>query len=143
MKKTGDVESLIITAKTGGDIRIKAGGTGFDALPGLGLHETRLTAALAKSGEEKADLAAKASRFNLGLNENMTLTTVKSRGDAKILLDNALKEIRDAYRFTVVGYEEPKKPVGAMPPGMAAKIAQYKDALQRVSALAPSSNLFS
>ena len=33
-----------------------------------------------------------------------------------------------------------KKTVGAAPPDIAAKIAQYKDALQRISALAPQSS---
>ena len=83
---------------------------------------------------------AKAARFALGFTENMTLTTEKGRTDAKILVDNALKEIRDAHRYTEVGYEPPKKTVGAAPPDIAAKIAQYKDALQRISALAPQSS---
>lgn len=140
VQKSGSLESLVITAKNGGDIKLIAGPEGFDALPGLGLRATRLLAAVPKSGDDDADARAKAARFALGFTENMTLTTEKGRTDAKILVDNALKEIRDAHRYTEVGYEPPKKTVGAAPPDIAAKIAQYKDALQRISALAPQSS---
>lgn len=137
VQKTGSLESLTITAKNGGDIKLTAGADGFNALPGLGLREARLLAAIPKTGDDEADARAKASRFALGFTENMTLLTEKGRTDAKVLLDNALREIRDAHRYSVVGYEPPRKTAGAAPPDIAAKIAQYKDALQRISALAP------
>ena len=140
VRKSGSTESLVITAKNGSDIKIIAGADGFNALPGLGLRETRLTAAIPKTGDQETDARAKASRFALGFADSMSLLTEKARSDAKILLDNALREIRDAYRYTVVGYEAPDKPVGSAPPDMAVKIAQYKDALQRISALAPQSS---
>lgn len=101
------------------------------------MSETRLLAAVRDTGDEEAMKRAKASRFSLGLADTMTLLIKKGREESGVLFANALREIRDAYRFTVVGYETDKPPVGAAPPDMAVKIARYTDALRRISAMAP------
>ena len=132
VKKEGSVERLSITAANGREVVLKAGGAGFDALRGLGLKEARLVGA-PKETDEKALTVAKAGRFALGLNDDINVRSKKAAADAKILVDNALRELRDAYKFTVVGYQEPKPTVGPTPPAMAAKIAAYKDALNRLN----------
>ena len=137
VKQSGDVESLVITAKNGGDIVIRPGGDGHNALPGLGLRETRLLAPVPDTGDEDALKRAKAARFSLGLADSMTIATKKGREEAGVLFSGALVEIKDAYRFTTVGYEEDKPDIGPAPPDMALKIARYKDALARISSLAP------
>ena len=136
MVQTGSTESLLITAQNGASIRILAGDSGFDALAGLGLKEARILGAPAPSADEEEQTLLKASRFFLGFTGKMNVTSKKDAEEAKILMDNALKELRDAYRYTIVGYEEPKKTIGPAPPALAAKIAAYEDALNRISAIA-------
>ena len=129
----GDVEGLVVTAQNGHEVVIKAGGDGFDALTGLGLREARLIAEVANTGDEDEMAAIEASRFELGFTNNMRIDGKKEAEDAQIILDNSLREVRDAYRFFVVGYEEPKPIIGPAPPAIAAKIAAYEDALARLT----------
>lgn len=138
MVQTGSTESLLITAQNGASIRILAGDSGFDALAGLGLKEARILGAPTPSADEEEQTLLKASRFFLGFTGKMNVTSKKDAEEAQILMDNALRELRDAYRYTVVGYEEPKETVGPAPPALAAKIAAYEDALRRISAIAGS-----
>jgi len=134
VKQTGDVESLIITAQNGSAIEIKAGPEGFDALSGLGFRPVILMGNPVNSGDqEEADLI-KASRFALGFTPLMNASSKKDGEETQALIDNAIREIKAAYRFKILGFEEDVNPVGPPPPAIAAKIAAYKEALARLSA---------
>ena len=132
VRQEGDVERLVITALNGHEIVVRSGPAGFDALAGLGLRAARIIAKLPDTGDEAQLAAAKASRFELGFTNDMRIDGKKAAADAQIIFDNALREVRDAYRFSVVGYEEPKPVVGPAPPAIAVKIAAYQDALARL-----------
>ncbi len=134
VKQTGDMESLVITAKNGSIIEIKAGPDGYNALNGLGLREAILMGKPINTGDQDAVDLVSASRFALGFTPAMTVATKADASESQTLMENAIREIKSAFRFKTVGFEKTVDPIGPAPPALAAKIAAYKDALSRLNA---------
>ncbi len=131
----GHREYLEIQALNGSVIRILAGPDDFDALPGLGLEPERLI------GEE-TDLSrkqeAKEATFELGFTDNLNLSSRTNARDAVIILDNAMREVRNAFRFLTEG-PAPDDPfadlIGSASPYLVRRIAAFEDALLRIRVL--------
>ena len=83
--------------------------------------------------QEESDLIT-ASRFALGFTPLMNVSTEKDGEETQALMENAIREIKAAYRFKILGFEEEIEPVGPPPPAIAAKIAAYQEALARLGA---------
>ena len=132
VKKTGDVESLTITAKNGSVIEIKAGREGFDALSGLGFRPAIIMGKPRNTGDQKETDLIEASRFALGFTPLMNVSSKKDGDETQALMNNAIREIKAAYRFKILGFEEDVKPIGPPPPAIAIKIAAYSEALARL-----------
>lgn len=102
MKSDIDGMRLTIEARDGGRIDLLAGPEGLDALAPLGLRPATLFGdkaeyRLATADEEAAN--KKDERiFALGLGTDMDVLSKKAAADAGILLDNAMRLVRDAYQ---------------------------------------------
>ena len=130
--QTGDVESLVITAQNGAVVEVKAGPDGFDALSGLGLRPVVLMGDPVNSGDQEEADRIEASRFALGFTPLLNVSSKKDGEETQAILDNAIREIKAAYRFKILGFEEDVAPIGPPPPAIAAKIAAYSEALARL-----------
>ncbi len=100
---TDEERYLKLEAYDGQIIRLEAGGESSDALVGLGLHE--VTLAGDPIGIEDQ---ANSPIFSLGIVDGLNLLTPDKAGDASVILENALKEIRDMFKFMATGGEEPE-----------------------------------
>lgn len=129
-----DAKTMTIEAQNGGVIEIFAGPDGFDALPGLGLSAGTLHGPPADSEEEEAE---DDTIFELGFVGEMDITDTTSATDVGVLIDNAIREIRDMFRFLSVGPEDERE-TGLQPVSAedAEKLASMQAALSFVSSLA-------
>ena len=137
-----DDSALKIEAKHGAVVEIIAGADGFDALSPLGLSEAVLYGNTEGLDEEEAE-ALEASLFELGLSDSMSVLTRAAAGEAGILIDNALREIRNMFRFVAIGPED--EDANTPPPQISAadaeRIGQMQAALGAISGIASSLNL--
>lgn len=99
-----DIEGryLKIEALTGHRIEITPGRGSQNALSGLGLSE----AILYGEAEEEDTTSAAANPYELGFTDDMNVDTESKASDAFVLIDNAMREIKKAYRFLVGEPEE-------------------------------------
>ncbi len=138
-----DDSTLKIEATNGAVVEILSGPDGFDALAPLGLKEAVLYGepmGLEEEEEEELD----SSVFEIGFSDNMSLLTPTAAGEAGILIDNALREIRKMFRFIAIGPEVEDDRLAAMnniSPADAQRIAQLQGALGAVTGLASSMNI--
>lgn len=109
---------LNIQAFNGNKIEITAGADGKNALPGLGLSEAILFGD-PPDGEEAT--AAVANPYELGFTNNMNVLTESKAADALVLIENAQREIKKAYRFLIGEKEEP-----FVDPGMASQLTRNR-----------------
>lgn len=129
-----DVEGgrhLRIDALKGAEIRILAGREGRDALVGLGLKESRI---FGKPAEGQTDVPG-ASVFALGLVGELGLLKTRKSKDADILLQNAMREVRESFDF-LSGGDKPDRlaGLGPAPAYIRARIANFQAALDRLTA---------
>jgi hypothetical protein len=129
--RAGQGDVLKIKPKPGVSIELIAGPQGGDLLKALGLEP----GAVAAASTETSDKDHKS--FALGLSSSLKISDRTAAEEALKALDAAMTEVRSAYRHIT---RDPaldallkKKPVGPAPAYMIAKIAQYQDALARLS----------
>jgi hypothetical protein len=129
---TGHTQHLEIQALNGAVIEILEGPEGFNALPGLGLTPQRLIGELVDASKQEADAD---STFELGFTSTMNLSTSIAADDALTLLENAMREVREAFSFLTDG-PPPDDPfagiIGPPSPYMAGRIAAFEGALSRI-----------
>lgn len=132
MAGNGDTERLEIRALNGATVEIRGGATGMDALPGLGLVPAVLIGEPADS--EDAELA-KGALFELGIFGDFSLLTKRGAMDAATIFENAMLEVKKAFRFLNEGPppDDPFEGTIAPPSAyQAARIAQFEAAVQRL-----------
>lgn len=138
--------TLTIEALRGGRIDISAGPEGQDALAPLGLKAVTLFAEPESTGDVEEDKKNQ-TVFSLGFTAEMNVESEKAAIDAGILLDNALREVRDLYQRLNPAAEDPMSQAAAAQIGArdAARIASLQFALDRLTATqqSPSAGLFS
>jgi len=102
---------LEISALNGHRVAIKEGAAGYNALAGLGMKAVELYGK--PDANDKAAVAKDKTVFALGLTDSMAINSKKTAEDAATLIKNALRVLRDAYKFTVEGpsalEKDPKK----------------------------------
>jgi len=134
---------LQFKAKDGKEIAFTAGAAGHDALAKLGLEPARLydgKTLYGMSDEKKENSAYKpGGSFALDLDFSLALTSTAASEYVKKTLDNTIETIKRAYRSLY--YDETKAAMAAGTPGAVGsvspywnnKIANYQDALARLS----------
>ncbi len=141
MANEGDLAHLEIKALDGAVIELLPGAEGFDALRALGLTPQRLIGGESNSDEQEA---ADDATFELGLIDSLNVLAKADAADAVILIENAMREVRKAFRFLTEG-PPPDNPLADLigPPSayMAARIAAFEFALVRMQSLAAPSTL--
>lgn len=124
--------ALKIKALDGAKIEIFKGNAGFDALAGLGLKEGALHGDPTDESEAEA---ASESLFELGILSTLNLLNAKNAEDANIVLNNALRVVREAFRFMTEGPRPPlEDPIGPPPAFLAKQLAGLQAALNKVQA---------
>jgi hypothetical protein len=103
MVSDGKGKHLEISALNGHRVSLKAGADGYDALEGLGMKAAELYGK--PDANDKQAVAKDKSVFSLGLTDSMSLSTKKVAEDAATLIKNALRVLRDAYKYSVEGPE--------------------------------------
>jgi len=103
MVSDGKGKHLEISALNGHRVALKAGADGYDALEGLGMKAVELYGK--PDANDKQAVAKDKSVFSLGLTDSMSLSTKKVAEDAATLIKNALRVLRDAYKYSVEGPE--------------------------------------
>jgi hypothetical protein len=127
---------LTIEARDGGRIDLLAGPDGLDALAPLGLQPATIFGdkqvfRLATADEEAAN--EKDERiFALGLSNDMNVLSKKDATDAGVLIDNAMRLVRDAYQKLNPSAEAVKDPLANV--NISAADQAKIDALQRTLA---------
>jgi hypothetical protein len=141
MADNGSTEFLQIQARSGAVLEIGAGPEGFDALAGLGLKPALLIGDPADAEDAEAE---KDATFELGIIDGLSLLTKEDAVDATVIFDNAMLELRKAFRFLTEG-PPPDDPfegvVGPPPRFLASRIAAFEFALQRLQVVGPSAGL--
>ena len=125
------VKKLQIKALDGNEIEIIAGADGFDALGGLGLTPARL---FGEPADENDVESATVSAFALGIIDSLSVLDKTKAADADTIIDNALREIRDAFRFITEGPEPEFEDPGSASALILRQIAALQDALARIQA---------
>ena len=135
---TDEVDQRVfqIEALDGSEITITKGPGNFNALPGLGLIETRLFGKF-EEGHRIGELSADDKAFALGLVGNIDLSTVDAATEALTLAQNAMREIQSAHKFVTDG---PENEDDFLPKGRASaytlsRLAYYEGALAAVSSM--------
>ena len=126
--------TLQIEAKNGGVIEIGGGPDGFNALPSLGLTPGTIYGEPAEGEEEDQSI------FELGIFEDMSVLTQQGAVDAGTLIDNALREIRDAFQYVTVGPQDESRETGpvSLKQADSERIANLQAVLQTVTSIASS-----
>lgn len=130
--------TLAITAKNGSVIELGAGPDGFNALPSLGLSEATLYGEPAEDEEEDQSI------FELGLFTDMSVLDRQAAAETGILIDNALREIRNAFKFVTEGPEsddEQKTGLVGVSQADSERLANLQAVLQTVTGIATSFQL--
>lgn len=117
------------------------GPTGRDALEGLGLNEGLVTNALKTEelfGAKKTNRDDEPKLTGLNFNTDIRLNSTESIDKALKTLDDALKNVRAAYRYLRYGddtsSDDPKKNTsGSVPSYLTNQISNYQAALQRLT----------
>ncbi|MCG8695587.1 MAG: SBBP repeat-containing protein, partial [Minwuiales bacterium] len=133
---SSDGEKLEIKAANGNAITIHAGPDGANALAGLGLRETTL---FPDAGSDSDDEGVSAdSIFALGFIGQFDLTDQEEADLTAKHMDSAILKIQDAYKQLIGDIKDPKELERNLalatppPPYLAAKIANYQEALLRL-----------
>ena len=142
---TSEGDKLKIETVSGkGAIELIAGKDGRDALASLGIEPTRIlpTEELfdLSDEEEGADPQNLGGVFALGLDQILNIQDKVTAKYVVGLFDTAISTIQRAFRSTEFNpakallLEQSKNNAGAVPPRIAAQIANYQDALARLQA---------
>ncbi len=127
---TGEERYLKLTADDGQVIHFQSGAGDQDALAPLGLKDVTL------AGDPlPASDGIESSVFSLGIVDNLSLLDPESLADAGVIVDNAMREIREMYQFMATGGQS----VDPLPPiseADAKRIAELEGALLRVQLIA-------
>ena len=141
-EKDTDGMHLSIEALQGGRIEIKGGVGGLDALPALGLREVVLFDDTATSTEFDSDDDSddeNETAFALGLIDDMNVLTDNDSGDAVVVLEDAMRAVRNAYK-KLVGIDDDalldRLAAQALSPENQARINAMQFALARLTQLA-------
>ncbi|MDP6709209.1 MAG: SBBP repeat-containing protein, partial [Alphaproteobacteria bacterium] len=128
--------SFEIGAQRGGRIEIRAGADGEDLLAPLGLREAMLIDSDSVEGKE-----ANQDVFALGLFDSLSVSDKQSAADSSLVIDNAMREIRDVYK-RLIGEEEVDNlallAAQQLTPEQSAKLNSMRFALDRLSQVAAS-----
>ena len=135
VEKSTDGLRLTIEALRGGRIDVKAGPEGKDALGPLGLKPATLFSKTESTGDVAED--KKIQRvFSLGLTPGLNVKSKEAAGEAGILLDNAMREVRSLFQRLNPAVESRAAEAAAaqISAGDAARIASLQFALDRLTA---------
>ena len=127
--ETFDGERLEITARNGSIVDLLRGPDNFDALTGLGLKPVRL---FGDPTDVTAAEAFSASAFALGFFDELNVLTREAAADANIIVENALRVIREAFQFLTEGPEPPPPPTGSVSAQTLKELASYQAAARRL-----------
>ncbi len=136
---------LNIEARNGGRIDILAGPEGLDALAPLGLSPTTLfgdkTVVQVPSGDIDDQEETDDNIFALGFGDDMNVLDKTAAADAGILIDNAMRVVRDAYQ-KLNPSEESEDPLDGVVLNQAdqAKINALQQSLNNLSQIAQAGN---
>ncbi|WP_460102633.1 hypothetical protein [Qipengyuania sp. 483] len=139
MPSSDDGRALSISAKSGQAIELISGGEGRDALSKLGLPEAKLVAP--PSYDPDAPKVAPGGSYGLELTHALDISTREGAALALGRIKSAISMSQTAYRSL---YWDTGKaaivnggasPAGGASPRQLAQIAQYQDALARISSL--------
>lgn len=134
---TAGASSLKIEVKAGHTLELVAGAQGRDALAKLGLDPVRLVPP--KPMATKADPKVRpGGRYNLGLDDGLTLLDSKSAVTALAKIKNAVSMTQSAYRSLYWDTAKAALVDGAVPTGggsayQKAQLANYRAALSRLT----------
>jgi hypothetical protein len=139
LKMAGKAQSqLVISPRSpSSQYEIIKGPQGQDALEGLGITEGLVTAN-AGSGSGEGFNSAGQKRIGLNFNSDINLNSEDNMAKALKTLDDALKNVRNAYRYLRYG-DEPKaddkkrSTGGAVPQYLNNQISNYQAALTRLT----------
>jgi trimeric autotransporter adhesin len=135
---TDDVDQRVfqIEALNGNKISISAGTSNFNALPGLGLKETTLFGKF-EEGDRIGELSADQMAFALGLVGDIDLSTTDKATEAMTLATNAMREIKDAYKFVTDGPQDENEfqSQGSASAYTLGRIAAYEGALNAIASM--------
>ena len=132
--ETFDGERLEITARNGSIVDLLRGPDNFDALTGLGLKPVRL---FGDPTDVTAAEAFSASAFALGFFDELNVLTREAAADANIIVENALRVIREAFQFLTEGPEPPPPPTGSVSAQTLKELASYQAAARVCSSQRP------
>jgi hypothetical protein len=130
---SGHQQYLQIQAQNGAVVELLDGPDGFNALPGLGLTPQRLIGDVVDAAKQEADAD---STFELGLIGTINVGSSSAAADAITLIENARRELRDAFRFLTEGppSDDPFAGlIGPPSPYLAGRISAFQNALSRIS----------
>ncbi len=140
VRRSGGADVLRITAKDGSSIDIKRGPDGNDALEGLGIQPTRVTAdAPVSDDDSETTTEAQPKVFGLNLDSTLSLLSQSKAAAAREALSDALSEIRNAYREITRDpaidalAERQRKLSGPVPAYLREQLAGYQTALARLT----------
>ena len=140
VSRSGGAEVLRITEKDGSSIDIKRGPDGYDALEGLGIQPTRVTAdAPVSDDDSETTTEAQPKVFGLNLDSTLSLLSQSKAAAAREALSDALSEIRNAYREITRDpaidalAERQRKLSGPVPAYLREQLAGYQTALARLT----------
>ena len=125
------VKKLQIKALDGNEIEILAGADGFDALGGLGLTPARL---FGEPADENDVESATVSAFALGIIDGLSVLDKTKAADADTIINNALREIREPFRFITEGPKPEFEDPGSASALILKQIAALEAALARIQA---------
>lgn len=125
-----DHRAFTIQAQNNARIEITGGPEGYDALAPLGLRETILYGDPPEGEEEDGSI------FEMGFFDSLDVTTAQGAFDANVIVENAMKELRDMFEFITLGPEDERK-TGQVPISSenADKIAQMNGALAFITGM--------
>jgi len=131
-----DNRSFQIEALEGSKIQIRKGPGNFNALPGMGLIETRLFGKF-EEGHRVGELSADEQAFALGIVSGLSLLTTDGATAAVTIMSNAMREIKSAHKFLTVGFQEEDefKPQGRASTYTLERLAAYEGVLAAVQSI--------
>jgi len=132
---SGTERYLKFEADDGQLIQLTAGAEGKDALVGLGLREIILTGDTPGLEDQ-----SKSPIFSLGLIGDFDVSTFDGAQNADVLLSNALREIRDMFKFMATGGDAPD-PLPALSEADSKRIAEMQNALLAMQVVAQNAQI--
>ncbi len=135
IEQNGTDEYLVIEALNASKVVIRSGPEGYDALASLGLAEATLYGEISDTTSEEA-AEKDMSVFALGIIDGLDILDEKNAEAAGDIVANAMKVIREAYDFILLGPQEEEEILPPISAEDMEKINQLQGTLNFVQSLA-------